>query len=148
MVILLILLLYLIIYNFIYRLLRPYKEDKFLILGLIEKRMILLQISNALAAIIWISTLTEKNKLTGWILFVYVVVGNLIFVCWWLQNYFGFFRGKLRVFYYRIDKILKLSKMSTFRTSDFPLIAKQNSLFVDSKNIEVIEIPSKNSIEN
>ena len=54
-VILLILLFYLIIYYLIYRLAKPYK-DKFIILELIEERFIILQISNTLMAVIWIST--------------------------------------------------------------------------------------------
>ena len=94
-VILLILLFYLMIYYLIQRLSKPYKAEKFEILDLIEKRSIILHISNTLMAIIWISTLEERNVLVGWLIFIYVLFTNLVFLASWFRYYFSFLKEKL-----------------------------------------------------
>ena len=31
----------------------------------------------------------------GWLVFIYVTLTNLVYILWWIHNYFGFFKGKL-----------------------------------------------------
>jgi hypothetical protein len=119
-VILLILLFYLVIYHLIHRFAKPYKTDRFEILELIEGRLIILQISNTLMAAIWISTLEERNKYVGWLIFLFVLLSNLVFLVWWFHNYFG-----------QLKK--KIMRISVFLENRFSLKNKNKSIQISRK---------------
>ena len=82
-------------YYIIQYLTSPYKPDKYASLQQVEKRMILIHISNTSMALLWILTIEEKNRLVGWLVFIYVSLTNLVYIFWWIHIYFGFFKGKL-----------------------------------------------------
>ena len=96
--ILIIIIFYLLGYYIIQQVTFPYKPNKFDILQLVEKRLILIHISNASVAILWILTIEERNKLIGWLIIIYVSLTNLVYIVWWIHKYFGFFKGKLQKF--------------------------------------------------
>ena len=111
--ILIILIFYLMAYYIVQYLTSPYKPDKFDILQQVEKRMIQIHISNGSMAILWILTIEEKNKLVGWLVFIYVSLTNLVYVLWWMHIYFGFFKGKLlKGFNFLQSKIKGIEKKS------------------------------------
>ena len=166
-VILLIMLFYLMIYFSIQRLSKPYKAEKYEILDLIEKRLIILHISNTLMALIWISTLEDKNKSVGWLIFIYVLLTNLVFLTWWFHNYFAYLKKKLarfsavlkKKFNFKANRSIQvpiksqtLKKKKDTETNDDYLIDKVNKLkLLNALLIERIrelelDLPHENSI--
>ena len=96
LVFLLFLLGYLIFYFSFFTLLKPYDRRQFYVLEFVEKRVILIQISNASFAALWIATIEERNIYVSWFIFIYVVLFNLLFLGWWIYKYQGFMLSKLR----------------------------------------------------
>ena len=165
-VILLILLFYLMIYYSIQRLSKPYKAEKFEILDLIEKRSIILHISNTLMAIIWISTLDDRSKSVGWLIFIYVILTNLVFLVWWIHNYFAYLKKKLvrfstfleKKFNFKTNKSLQvpiksqpLKKKKETETDEFLLdkvnkLKLLNTLLIERIRELELDLPHDNSI--
>ena len=147
MTILLILLFYFVTYCIINRLAKPYKEGCYRELELIEKRLIMIHISNALLASIWISTLDERNKLSGFLILLFVLFSNIIFVFWWFHNYFGYFKAKLTNLYIYIEKILNKFGRKTIQKNQTFLNFKTNFAAFEKKK-DLVEIIYKLKLLN
>jgi hypothetical protein len=111
LVILLLFLIYLMIYLLINRLSSPYVEPNYTLLSDMEKRIIIIHISNALFAVIWISSSYERNIYSSWLIIIYVGATNFLFLLWWFKNYFGFIRKKFRFMKLYTKSILEKLKM-------------------------------------
>ena len=61
-------------------------------------------------ASLWISTLEERTKTVGWLIFIYVILSNTVFLAWWFHNYFGFLKKKLRSISIFVAKRFSLKK--------------------------------------
>ena len=61
-------------------------------------------------ASIWISTLEERDRFVGWLIFTYVFLTNIVFLAWWLQNYFGFLKKNLRQFWIFLERKFRVER--------------------------------------
>ena len=105
-------------YFSLFNLTKPYDRKKYYLLEVVERRVILIQISNSLFAALWISSSDEKNLYVGWFIFLYAITFNLIFFVWWMFKYQGFLISKLIAIKAIFAKKLNLSKkVDNFETT-------------------------------
>ena len=135
-IILVIIFFYLIVYFVVLKISEPYKREKFEILDKMEKRLIIIHLSNALTAIIWVSNMEDRDKIVGWLILTYAFLTNFVFLTWWSHCYFGFFKNRLL----RVKTLLFSKIESSFMKKSF--IFKKQSINkkkrVKDKNIEMM----------
>jgi hypothetical protein len=123
---------YLITYYFINRFTKPYLQETYKILDQTEKRLIILHLSNALFASMWISSLSkmnEKSKYLGWLILIYLFISNLIYLLWWFHNYFRFFRSK-------VNELISLVKEYSRKISQYSLPNSPSKIYKSDTSIE------------
>jgi hypothetical protein len=81
-------------------------------LEIVERRVILIQISNSILAALWISSIEERDRNVGLLIFIYVLTFNLLFLFWWIQKYQPHFISKIRSVRVSLKEKLKFKSIS------------------------------------
>lgn len=123
----------------------PYSPDKFSVLQKVELLSLVLSISNALCALIFSLLETKQESFFNWLLIVYALTTNTIFFLSWLQKYFSYFKGRLkllqRAMTITFDRVFK--KQTFLKTTT--LIA-QNEM--DFEKLYEEELQKNNELRN